>query len=193
MIKRLFSLATLVLLAAACTDNIDSTFDGLRRLAQTGQDGTVFYATIEGSADSTATKVFADDQLRVLWNADDRITIFEKYTLGEEYRFEGKDGDNAGSFSPVSQGNGYVVGIEGNVVDDYLQECEVLLYNSAGNVVFAKSTEDKKLDLNVAVPVAGEYEVRLVARDKCGNVSELARVCDLSRTTAYKYIGLLEG
>ena len=25
------------------------------------------------------------------------------------------------------------------------------------------------------------------------NVSELARVCDISRTTAYKYIGLLEG
>ena len=25
------------------------------------------------------------------------------------------------------------------------------------------------------------------------NVSELARVCDLSRTTTYKYIGLLEG
>ena len=29
----------------------------------------------------------------------------------------------------------------------------------------------------------------------CGmlNVSELARVCGLSRTTAYKYLGLLEG
>ena len=25
------------------------------------------------------------------------------------------------------------------------------------------------------------------------NVSELARVCDISRTTVYKYIGLLEG
>ena len=25
------------------------------------------------------------------------------------------------------------------------------------------------------------------------NVSELARVCDLSRTTTYKYLGLLEG
>ena len=25
------------------------------------------------------------------------------------------------------------------------------------------------------------------------NISELARVCDLSRTTGYKYIGLLEG
>ena len=25
------------------------------------------------------------------------------------------------------------------------------------------------------------------------NLSELARICDLSRTTAYKYVGLLEG
>lgn len=30
-------------------------------------------------------------------------------------------------------------------------------------------------------------------KNKQLNVSELARVCDLSRTTAYKYIGLLEG
>ena len=29
-------------------------------------------------------------------------------------------------------------------------------------------------------------------KNKQLNVSELARVCDLSRTTAYKYIGLLE-
>ncbi|MBQ7179401.1 MAG: hypothetical protein IJS08_18435, partial [Victivallales bacterium] len=77
--------------------------------------------------------------------------------------------------SPVSKGNGYVVGIETSVVDDYLLECEVLLYNSAGDLLFVKSTEEKSLDLKVAVPMAGEYEVRLVARDKCGNTSELAR------------------
>ncbi len=29
-------------------------------------------------------------------------------------------------------------------------------------------------------------------KNKQLNVSELARVCDISRTTAYKYIGLLE-
>ena len=29
-------------------------------------------------------------------------------------------------------------------------------------------------------------------KSKQWNVSELARVCDISRTTAYKYIGLLE-
>ncbi|MBO4513768.1 MAG: RHS repeat-associated core domain-containing protein [Victivallales bacterium] len=77
--------------------------------------------------------------------------------------------------SPVSKGNGFVVGIEANVVEDYLQECEVLLYNSAGELLFVKSAEEKTLDLKVAVPTAGEYEVRLVARDKCGNASELAR------------------
>ena len=101
MIKKLFPLATLVLLTVACTDNIDLTFDGLRMLAQTGQDGAVFYATIEGSADSTATKVYADDQLRVLWNADDRITVFNKYSYGYEYSFSGEDGDNAGEFTAV--------------------------------------------------------------------------------------------
>ena len=30
-------------------------------------------------------------------------------------------------------------------------------------------------------------------KNKQLNMSELARVCDISRTTAYKYIGLLEG
>ena len=102
MIKKLFSLAALVLMAAACTDIIDSAFDGLRRLAQTDQDGTVFYATIEGSADSTSTKVFADDQLRVLWNKNDNISIFNKNTGNLLYVFAGEEGDNAGEFSYVS-------------------------------------------------------------------------------------------
>ncbi|MBR6373442.1 MAG: RHS repeat-associated core domain-containing protein, partial [Victivallales bacterium] len=77
--------------------------------------------------------------------------------------------------SPVSKGNGYVVGIEANVDEDYLQECEVLVYNAAGDLLFAKSTGEKKLDLKAAVPMAGEYEVRLNARDKCGNASEIVR------------------
>ena len=31
------------------------------------------------------------------------------------------------------------------------------------------------------------------AKDGAFNLKELARLCDISRTTAYKYIGLLEG
>ena len=101
MIKKLFSLAALILLVTACTDNIDLTFDGLRRLAQKDQDGTVFYATIEDSADSTATKVFADEKLRVLWNAEDQISIFNKSTYNQLYVFDGEDGDNGGGFHKV--------------------------------------------------------------------------------------------
>lgn len=56
-----------------------------------------FFATIEDEL----TRVFADDQLRVLWNADDRISIFNKYTYNQEYRFVGYDGDNSGSFTKV--------------------------------------------------------------------------------------------
>ena len=67
-----------------------------------------FYATIDEQPDA-ATKVYADDQLRVLWNEDDRITIFSKFTYNQEYWFLGEDGDNAGAFRKVPNDD-YVTG-----------------------------------------------------------------------------------
>ena len=67
-----------------------------------------FYATIDEQPDAD-TKVYADDQLRVLWNEDDRITIFSKFTYNQEYRFLGEDGDNAGAFRKVPNDD-YVTG-----------------------------------------------------------------------------------
>lgn len=62
----------------------------------------VFYASIEESQPSYPdTKVYADEDLKILWNADDRITIFNKNTYNQQYRFSGKDGDNAGGFKKV--------------------------------------------------------------------------------------------
>ena len=60
-----------------------------------------FYATIG----EDASKVFADDELRVLWDADDRVSIFDHYTLNEEYRFTGETGDNAGWFEQIPYGS----------------------------------------------------------------------------------------
>ena len=51
--------------------------------------------------------------MRVLWNADDRITVFNKYSYGYEYSFTGQDGDNAGEFAAVP--NNSVV--TGNALD----------------------------------------------------------------------------
>ena len=65
----------------------------------------VFYAAIECPAE----RVFVDDGLRVLWNADDRVSIFNRYTYNREYRFGGKDGDNSGEFTLIPQ-DGFIVG-----------------------------------------------------------------------------------
>lgn len=62
----------------------------------------VYHAVIDDSDGDPATRVYADNKLRVLWNADDRITLFERNTHGDEYVFIGKDGDNSGDFEYVS-------------------------------------------------------------------------------------------
>lgn len=76
--------------------------------------GERFYARIE-TPDGPDTKVYADDKLRVLWDSDDHISIFNKYTYNQEYRFAGKTGDNAGSFKIVPNDD-FVTGNELDLV-----------------------------------------------------------------------------
>ena len=90
MKNRLFLFCVMAVLAVSCVKE-------QQEIIQTITDDPVFHATIE-NAD---TRVFADDQLRVLWNADDRVSIFNKTTFNREYRFEGQDGDNSGTFDRV--------------------------------------------------------------------------------------------
>ena len=61
-----------------------------------------FYATIGEDAEA---KAFSDSELRVLWDADDRVSIFDRYTLNEEYRFTGETGANAGWFEQIPHGS----------------------------------------------------------------------------------------
>jgi hypothetical protein len=69
------------------------------------KDGETFYARVE----NVDAKVFADDQLRVLWHQNDLVSIFNKYTYNKQYKFNGNTGDNAGSFSEVP-GSEFVTG-----------------------------------------------------------------------------------
>ena len=68
--------------------------------------GRAFYATI---GEDAADKAFADSEFRVLWDADDRVSIFDRYTLNEEYRFTGETGANAGWFEQVPH-EGFMTG-----------------------------------------------------------------------------------
>jgi len=74
-------------------------------------EGELFYATVEQPADAAATKVYADENLRVLWNAYDRVSIFNRYSFNRECMFMGETGDNAGYFKMISEDD-FVVGNE---------------------------------------------------------------------------------
>ena len=82
-----------LMLALSCTKEADSPEI---------LDGGQFYASIE---EAEGSKVFADDQLRVLWHQNDLVSIFNKYTYNKLYKFNGNTGDNAGSFSEVPSGD----------------------------------------------------------------------------------------
>ncbi len=65
-----------------------------------------FQASVEGCG-TPDTKVYADENMKVLWNADDRISIFNLNTFNGEFAFDGDDGDTAGGFEPVGdEGSG---------------------------------------------------------------------------------------
>ena len=101
--KKLFPLISLLLLMSSCTAEIDEQFVSR---ADVPGGKAVFEAAVEGctTADSTpATKVYADENMKVLWNADDRISIFNMTTGNAQYAFTGDDGDTAGGFEWVSE------------------------------------------------------------------------------------------
>jgi hypothetical protein len=82
------------LLVASCSINeLDTRNDLVTR-------DDVFYASLESYSDPD-TKVYVDENVKILWDEDDRVTIFNKYTYNQEYRFLGETGDNAGGFRKV--------------------------------------------------------------------------------------------
>ena len=64
--------------------------------------GDVFYVSIDEQPEAE-TKVYADTSLRVLWNFDDRVSIFNRYTYNWEYQFKDKDGSNSGIIDPIGE------------------------------------------------------------------------------------------
>lgn len=64
------------------------------------QNDVVFYASFEQPAE-VGTRVYANEDLLLRWTADDRVSIFNKITYNQEYKFLGETGDNAGGFSRV--------------------------------------------------------------------------------------------
>ena len=63
------------------------------------KDDVVFYASFEQP--SEGTRVYANEDLLLRWTVDDRVSIFNKNTYNQEYRFIGETGDYEGGFNKV--------------------------------------------------------------------------------------------
>ena len=72
------------------------------------QDDAVFYAYFEQPSEE-GTKVYVNEDLLLRWTADDRVSIFNRNTYNQQYRFAGETGDNAGEFTKV-EGAEFVTG-----------------------------------------------------------------------------------
>ena len=100
--KKIIVLTTILVLILSCAR--EDKFTG--KIGQQSGSGEVFYATMEeqttpDNSGTPGTKVYADENMRVLWNANDVISIFNQSTYNYQYNFNGEDGDNYGSFAEV--------------------------------------------------------------------------------------------
>ncbi|MBR3450859.1 MAG: hypothetical protein IKH24_08485 [Bacteroidales bacterium] len=97
--KRFVLFAQIIFLLVSCTAEMDQVLNTSRVKEDPGQK-MVFYASTESSRapDSPSTKVYADENMKVLWNEGDQITIFNKDTYNHGFEFDGEDGDTAGGF-----------------------------------------------------------------------------------------------
>ena len=85
----------------------------------------VFYAYLESYSEPD-TKVYVNEAIKLLWDAKDRISIFQKLSWNQEFEFQGATGDNAGEFKKTS--NPFVTGLE----LDYV--CAVYPYKSSTDI-----------------------------------------------------------
>ena len=62
------------------------------------QDGRIFTASFE----QNETRTYIENGNLLRWNAGDQISLFDGNTLNRQYKFDGENGDNSGTFSIVS-------------------------------------------------------------------------------------------
>lgn len=96
MRRLLLTQTVLCLLMASCAVHETNT-----QVPAAPLEDEVFYASLEPYADPD-TRVYVDDNVKLHWDAEDRISIFNSTTQNREFRFEGETGANSGSFGPIT-------------------------------------------------------------------------------------------
>lgn len=69
-------------------------------LNEVSSGDVMFYASLESYSEPD-TRVYVDQKVKMLWDAKDQVSIFNKSTLNQQFEFTGGTGDNAGGFKEV--------------------------------------------------------------------------------------------
>lgn len=68
---------------------------------QEKEKNPVFYARIEQPSEEDGTRVYVNQNYKLLWDEGDEVSIFNMKDANDEYRFTGNTGDTGGSFELV--------------------------------------------------------------------------------------------
>ena len=101
MKKGFILLSLFFLLAVSCSDHELDVHELDTKVATPSRDD-VFYASLE-SYSAPDTRVYLDENIKILWDGDEQISIFNRTTQNQQFEFQGEAGDNAGYFYPVSE------------------------------------------------------------------------------------------
>lgn len=100
-IRNILVLAALLAFSACSKEDIQPVID--EGPVEAVEESPVFHASTE-SPEQSGTKVYLGENLKVLWNNGDFISVFNGSTLHEIYRFTGRTGDQSGDFEKMDEG-----------------------------------------------------------------------------------------
>ena len=144
-----FQLIAALLLMAGCSSNLDN------EIIEQPVSSRTFHGYIE-ETEGEGSRVFLDSKMRILWNANDFITLFEGTTRNKQYIFLGDDGDNAGDFDLYKQGFG-----SGNDIDRYYA-----LYPYASTTKYIFGTDEGVEDyIRYSFPATQTYKAGSIGKD----------------------------
>ena len=98
------------------------------------------------------TRTYVEQNTYLRWHADDRLTIFYGNTLNRQYKFNGKTGDNSGSFSHIPSGD-----IETGNSFDHIYA----IYPYDANI----SLDDINKSISLTLPAEQEYAEASFGKD----------------------------
>lgn len=160
--KRSFFIAVAIMLLAAC-----STKE--KDIQISVQDDVVFYASFEQPSDID-TRVYANEDMLLRWTADDRVSIFNKNTYNQEYKFTGQTGANAGGFKKVDNDEFVTGNVISHVVSVYpyqgatsISEDEVVSLTVPAEQAYAENTFGLGANTMVSVSVDNVLQYKNVS------------------------------